>query len=56
MSLRRRTLLATGAALPLLGRPARAARRDGPLRFGLSSYPPSFHPGCRQARLPAPSR
>ncbi len=40
----RRFLLAAGAALPFLGRPASAARRDGPLRFGLSSYPPSFNP------------
>ena len=47
MTLRRRTLLAaglSGGALPFLRRPAFAARRDGPLRFGLSSYPPNFNP------------
>jgi peptide/nickel transport system substrate-binding protein len=47
MTLRRRRLLAAGlsvGALPFLRRPARAARREGPFRFGLSSYPPSFQP------------
>ncbi len=47
MTTRRRTLLAaglSGMALPFLRRPASAAVRTGPLRFGLSSYPPSFNP------------
>ena len=46
MDVRRRSLLAAGAsaaALPFLCGPARAAS-DRPLRFGLSSYPPSFGP------------
>ena len=47
MDLRRRTLLAAGLsapALPFLRDPARAADPGKPLRFGLSSYPPSFQP------------
>ncbi len=47
MDFRRRTLLATGlsaTALPFLRNPARAADPNKPLRFGLSSYPPSFQP------------
>jgi peptide/nickel transport system substrate-binding protein len=47
MALHRRTLLAaglSGATLPFLRRPAKAAPHAGPLRFGLSSYPPSFQP------------
>ena len=47
MAFPRRTLLAaglSGAALPFLTRPGRAAAHDGSLRFGLSSYPPSFQP------------
>jgi peptide/nickel transport system substrate-binding protein len=47
MALHRRTLLAaglSGAALPFLRGPAMAAGQDRPLRFGLSSYPPSFQP------------
>lgn len=47
MQLRRRSLLAAaaaGAALPFLGRGARAAPVAGQLRFGLSSYPPSLLP------------
>ena len=46
MALHRRTLLAaglSGAALPFLHVPGRAAA-EGSLRFGLSSYPPSFQP------------
>jgi peptide/nickel transport system substrate-binding protein len=42
MSIGRRSLLAAGATLPLLGRTARAA--SGRLIYGLSSYPPSFAP------------
>lgn len=47
MALHRRTLLAAGmagAALPFLARQGHAAPRQGALRFGLSSYPPSFNP------------
>jgi peptide/nickel transport system substrate-binding protein len=47
MTLQRRHLLAAGlagTALPFLGRHARAAGRNGTLRFGLSSYPPTFQP------------
>jgi peptide/nickel transport system substrate-binding protein len=44
MALSRRSLLAAGAALPFLSRPGFAADPDKPLRFGLSSYPPSFQP------------
>ncbi len=47
MDFRRRTLLAAGlsaSALPFLRNPARAASPGKPLRFGLSSYPPSFQP------------
>ena len=47
MNPRRRTFLAaglSGVALPFLGMPARAVRREGPFRFGLSSYPPNFNP------------
>ena len=40
----RRTLLASGAALPFLRRPARAATTAGRLVFGLSAYPPSLAP------------
>ena len=43
MPLHRRSLLAAGAVLPFLRNAARAAGA-GPLRFGLSSYPPSFGP------------
>ncbi|HEY7943595.1 MAG TPA: ABC transporter substrate-binding protein [Casimicrobiaceae bacterium] len=42
MTLTRRSLLAAGAAVPLLGRAARAA--SGRLVYGLSSYPPTFAP------------
>jgi ABC-type transport system substrate-binding protein len=44
MHLTRRALLATGAALPFLRHPARAAVTQGKLVFGLSSYPPSMAP------------
>jgi peptide/nickel transport system substrate-binding protein len=47
MDLHRRSLLAAGlagAALPFLRGLSFAAPRQGPLRFGLSSYPPSFQP------------
>jgi peptide/nickel transport system substrate-binding protein len=48
MGLHRRSLLTAGmlagAALPFLRRPGFAASADRPLRFGLSSYPPSFQP------------
>jgi len=47
MPLPRRILLAAGlsaASVPFLRGPALAAPRQGPLRFGLSSYPPSFGP------------
>ncbi len=44
MRLPRRTLLATGAALPFLRHPARAAVTPGKLVFGLSSYPPTMAP------------
>jgi peptide/nickel transport system substrate-binding protein len=44
MSVSRRALLASGAALPFLRVPARAARAPGTLTFGLSSYPPNLHP------------
>jgi ABC-type transport system substrate-binding protein len=44
MHLTRRALLATGAALPFLHHPARAAVTQGKLVFGLSSYPPSMAP------------
>ena len=44
MTLRRRTLLGTTLALPLLQRSAQAARVPGTLSFGLSSYPPSLLP------------
>ena len=44
MTLRRRTLLGTTLALPLLQRSAHAARVPGTLSFGLSSYPPSLLP------------
>ncbi|HUZ65651.1 MAG TPA: ABC transporter substrate-binding protein [Acetobacteraceae bacterium] len=44
MPISRRAVLAAGAALPLLGGKARAARPPGTLRFGLSSYPPTFAP------------
>ncbi len=40
----RRTLLAAGAALPFLRRPAQAATTPGKLLFGLSAYPPSLNP------------
>ncbi len=44
MALARRTLLATAAGLPLLGRVARAARQPGQLTFGLSTFPPNLQP------------
>lgn len=40
----RRAALVGAAALPLIHRPARAARTPGVLRFGLSSYPPNLTP------------
>ncbi len=42
MRLSRRSLLIAGAALPVLGQRAGAA--PGPLRFGLSAYPPNLLP------------
>jgi ABC-type transport system substrate-binding protein len=44
MRLSRRALIASGAALPFLRNPARAATTPGKLVFGLSSYPPSLAP------------
>jgi peptide/nickel transport system substrate-binding protein len=44
MRLTRRTLLASGATLPFLRDPARAAVTPGKLVFGLSSYPPTMAP------------
>jgi peptide/nickel transport system substrate-binding protein len=44
MALSRRAILAAGATLPLLARPARAARTPGTLTFGLSTYPPNLLP------------
>jgi peptide/nickel transport system substrate-binding protein len=47
MQFRRRSLIAAGlagATLPFLRRPGFAADRQDTLRFGLSSYPPSFQP------------
>ena len=44
MRLTRRALLTTGAALPFLRDPARAAVTAGKLVFGLSSYPPTMAP------------
>ena len=44
MRLSRRALIASGAALPFLRHPARAATTPGKLVFGLSSYPPSMAP------------
>ena len=44
MQLHRRTLLIAGAAIPFLGREARAVKTPGQLIFGLSSYPPSMAP------------
>ncbi len=44
MAVTRRTLLAAGAGLPFLRGPAFAAGSSRVLRFGLSSYPPSFQP------------
>jgi peptide/nickel transport system substrate-binding protein len=44
MRLSRRALIASGAALPFLRHPARAATSPGKLVFGLSSYPPSMAP------------
>ena len=44
MQISRRTILAAGATLPLLGRPARAARTPGTLTFGLSTFPPNLLP------------
>jgi peptide/nickel transport system substrate-binding protein len=44
MRLSRRALIASGAALPFLRNPARAATTPGKLVFGLSSYPPSMAP------------
>lgn len=44
MHLSRRSLLGAGAALPLLGRSARAATTPGRLIFALSTYPPSLAP------------
>lgn len=44
MTLSRRLLLGTGAVLPFLRHPARAATTPGKLVFGLSAYPPSFSP------------
>lgn len=43
MRLSRRSLIASGAVLPFLRNPARAATRDK-LIFGLSSYPPNLFP------------
>lgn len=44
MRLSRRALIASGAVLPFLRHPARAATTPGKLVFGLSSYPPSMAP------------
>lgn len=44
MELSRRAVMAAGAAVPLLGRSARAARTPGTLTFGLSTFPPNLLP------------
>ena len=44
MRISRRSILAVGAALPLIGREARAARTPGTLTFGLSTFPPNLLP------------
>ena len=44
MQISRRAIMAAGAALPLLGREARAARVPGTLTFGLSTFPPNLLP------------
>lgn len=44
MQIRRRSLLAAGAALAMTPRLALAARDKTVLRFGLSSYPPNLQP------------
>jgi peptide/nickel transport system substrate-binding protein len=44
MQLSRRSLIAAGAALPLLSLGSRAATTPGKLVFGLSSYPPTLAP------------
>lgn len=44
MTMTRRGLLGTAAALPFLPRDAAAQRQPGMLRFGLSSFPPSLQP------------
>ncbi len=44
LPLSRRAVLAAGATLPFLGRPALAAAGTGTLRFGLSTYPPNIQP------------
>jgi peptide/nickel transport system substrate-binding protein len=44
MQISRRAVLGAGAALPLLGRAARAARTPGTLTFGLSTFPPNLQP------------
>lgn len=44
MTLSRRTLIASSAALPFVGGRARAATTPGQLIFGLSSYPPTMLP------------
>ncbi len=44
MQISRRAVLGASAALPLLGRSARAARTPGTLTFGLSTFPPNLLP------------
>lgn len=49
MTISRRSLLAAGAAaplltLPMLSRPAHAQRASGILRYGLSAFPPNLQP------------
>ena len=44
MAISRRAVLAAGAALPLIGTQARAARTPGTLTFGLSTFPPNLLP------------
>ena len=44
VSISRRSLLAAGAGLPLLGLRAHAQAGSKVLRFGLSSFPPSLQP------------
>jgi len=56
MHLTRRVLLATGATLPFLRIPARAATTPGHLVFGLSSYPPTMAPWANSGTAAATAK